>query len=224
MPLIENGNRDRVADALEELCEKLEEQLTSDVPPPVVNVSTPPATSPAPIVNVSAPAPAKPRRMDIRCASKLRRPHRNNHCNPEDIMALTEKYVSSLAGGSGDGNSAGSAYTFGQMVSEVVSLSGAGKRYNIKADGTYVRTSGDNMDVSPASSANPTVLRGYKTTPGDGYLGRSNSNGALITTNMPLITYAVNVGAFCGQWLDSRKSKRRDSGTLGLSMSASAAY
>ena len=115
-------------------------------------------------------------------------------------MALTEKYVSSLAGGSGDGNSAGSAYTFGQMVSEVVSLAGAGKRYNIKADGTYVRTSGDNMDVSPASSANPTVLRGYKTTPGDGYLGRSNSNGALITTNMPLITYAVNVGAFCGQW------------------------
>ena len=60
MPLIENGNRDRVADALEELCEKLEEQLTSDVPPPVVNVSTPPATSPAPIVNVSAPAPANP--------------------------------------------------------------------------------------------------------------------------------------------------------------------
>lgn len=56
MPIIENSSRDRVADALEELCEKLEEQLTSDVPPPVVNVSTPPATSPAPIVNVSAPS------------------------------------------------------------------------------------------------------------------------------------------------------------------------
>src|SRR5260370_814616 len=99
-------------------------------------------------------------------------------------MALIEKYVSALAGGSGNGLSEGTAYTLTQMVTEINAASGVGVRYNIKADGTYSRTSDDNVGGAAGTMASPIVLRGYKTVIGDGYLGR-NAAGALITTNMP---------------------------------------
>ena len=106
-------------------------------------------------------------------------------------MAFTEKYVSSAASGSGDGLSAGSPFTFTQMISEINGGSGAGKRYNVKADGTYTRTTNDSMWGATGTSTSPVYIRGYKTTPGDGYLGR-DSTGALITTNLPVVNYTDN--------------------------------
>jgi hypothetical protein len=106
-------------------------------------------------------------------------------------MALTEKYVSALAGGSGDGNSAGSAYTFDQMLTEINSVSGTGgqgKRYNVKADGVYARATYDSLWGATGTATSPVYIRGYKTTIGDGYLGR-DASGALITTNLPAINY-----------------------------------
>ena len=104
-------------------------------------------------------------------------------------MALTEKYVSSAAGGSGDGLSAGSPFTWAQMLAEINGGTGAGKRYNVKADGTYTRSTDDSMwSAVGGTTTSPICIRGYKTTIGDGYLGR-DSAGALITTNMPQLTF-----------------------------------
>jgi hypothetical protein len=104
-------------------------------------------------------------------------------------MAFTEKYVSSLAGGSGNGLTAGTPFTWAQMVAEINGGLGAGIRYNVKADGVYARTAYDSMWAATGGTAtSPVYIRGYKTTIGDGYLGR-DSNGALITTNMPQLNY-----------------------------------
>lgn len=53
--------------------------------------------------------------------------------------------------------------------------------------GTYATNSDTVAAVGTASL--PVVVEGYNTTRGDGYLGRTNSNGPLILTNMPSITY-----------------------------------
>jgi hypothetical protein len=114
-------------------------------------------------------------------------------------MAFTEKYVSSLAGGSGNGNTEGTAYSYGQMVTLISGGTTAGWRFNIKADGTYNRSADDNLSAYSGTNANPICWRGYKTTIGDGYLGRSGTNGALITTNMPVIQWS-NGGFNSGQY------------------------
>lgn len=75
-------------------------------------------------------------------------------------MAFTERYVSSVAGGGGDG-SLGNPWT----LSEAVSAAVAGDRVNILA-GTY--TLGSSFTpVNDGASGNPVVWRGYTSTPGD---------------------------------------------------------
>lgn len=98
-------------------------------------------------------------------------------------MALTERYVSALASGGGDGSS-GNPWTWAEMLTTAA----AGDRVNVKADGTYSRSSTDAMSNSGTVDA-PIIIRGYKDTIGDGYLGR-DSGGELVTTNMPLVSYA----------------------------------
>ena len=106
-------------------------------------------------------------------------------------MAFTEKYVSHTGSGTNTGLSEANAMTWAQMVTDINATLGTGCRYNIKATGTYSISSGNDMGGVGGSTASPIVLRGYKTTPGDGYLGR-DATGALITTNMPLIHYTSN--------------------------------
>jgi len=77
-------------------------------------------------------------------------------------MAITERYVSSTAGGGGDG-SEGSPWTF----VEASNNSAPGDRINIKADGTY--TLGSNLEIDiGADEVSPVHWRGYGTTIGDG--------------------------------------------------------
>lgn len=77
-------------------------------------------------------------------------------------MALTERYVSSLAAGGGSGTE-GSPWTFAEAVSNYA----AGDRINIKADGTYTFTASVTFTTAATDTA-PVVWRGYGTTPGDG--------------------------------------------------------
>lgn len=100
-------------------------------------------------------------------------------------MAYTERYVSSSAGGGGSGTS-GSPWTWAEMLTNAA----AGDRVNVKADGTYARTTSSDNFTSAGTAANPIVIRGYSSTITDGYQGR-DTNRKLVTTNMPSITYTT---------------------------------
>ena len=68
---------------------------------------------------------------------------------------------------------------------------GTGIRINIKSDGPYARGGTDTLYLT-GSSQSPIIFRGYKNTPGDGYQGRINGNGPLITGNMPVLNYPAS--------------------------------
>ena len=135
-------------------------------------------------------------------------------------MALTEKYVSSLAAGGGTGNSEASPYTFTEAITEIKSATGTGgqnKRYNVKADGIYNRSSYDDIGGSGGgTNAAPVVIRGYKTVIGDGYLGRFDDNGPLIVTNMPYFIYGTGQGFNIGRHMviESIRFQGQQSGPL----------
>lgn len=112
-------------------------------------------------------------------------------------MALTDRYVSS----SGAGTYAGSTSAAAPMsLTTAFANAVAGDRINIKADGTYTRA-GQDLVTPTGTVTSPIIFRGYLTTPGDGYLGRTNGNGALITTNMPLISGATAAVNFSGAFI-----------------------
>lgn len=84
-------------------------------------------------------------------------------------MAITERYVSSLAGGGGDGSS-GSPWTIDEAAANAV----LGDRNNVKDDGKYDLAA----DLAPANSGSATGLvmwRGYSSVIGDG--GRPTIDG-----------------------------------------------
>lgn len=83
-------------------------------------------------------------------------------------MAYTERYVSALAAGGGDG-SVGSPWTFTEAVTAVTN----GMRVNVKDDGDYTIVGGSAsfvwVDVTRCGTpALPVMWRGYGTVPGDG--------------------------------------------------------
>src|ERR1043166_3403877 len=100
-------------------------------------------------------------------------------------MGLTDRYVSS----SGTNTySASTSSSTPMSLSTAMSNAVAGDRINIKADGTYSR-SADTSPTNSGSQTSPIIWRGYKTTPGDGYQGRTSGSGALSIANMPLINF-----------------------------------
>lgn len=107
-------------------------------------------------------------------------------------MALTEKYVNDAGSGSGDGSSAANAMSYANFVTAMGATAAAGERYNIAGPITSRTTTTDTFSRS-GSATSPIIIRGCSSlnTIGDGYLGRTNSNGPLITTNMPTITYTT---------------------------------
>ena len=106
--------------------------------------------------------------------------------------AITDRYVNNAGSGTADGSSAANAMSLTTFVDYMVTggsfTAAAGDRFNIKVDGTYARTTNVDTWVNGGTTTSPVIVRGYNTTPGDGYLGRS-SGGTLITTNMPTFTY-----------------------------------
>lgn len=92
-------------------------------------------------------------------------------------MAYTERYVSALAAGGGDG-SVGSPWTFTESVTAVTN----GMRINVKADGDYTVTGGSApfvwVDVTRCGTpALPVMWRGYGTVPGDGVKAKLVNGG-----------------------------------------------
>lgn len=96
--------------------------------------------------------------------------------------AMTEKYVSADGGGSHDGSDEVNAFSWSEMITDINAGGKAGNRYNVKQGSITV---GANTISGSGATNSPIVIRGYKTTIGDGYLGRTNANNGLITNNFP---------------------------------------
>lgn len=79
--------------------------------------------------------------------------------------------------------------SWASMITEINAGSAAGNRYNVQ--GTITRTTTTDTITGDGTSTSPVIIRGYATTIGDGYQGRTNSNGALITTHMPNVSYTT---------------------------------
>jgi hypothetical protein len=115
-------------------------------------------------------------------------------------VAISEVYVSSAGAGAHDGTSEANAFSWTEMATDINAGSAAGKRYNVKGNigalGASTTLSGSGTGTSPV------IIRGYTTTIGDGYQGRTNANGPLITTHMPLVpynsTFRLNI---TGSWI-----------------------
>ncbi len=103
-------------------------------------------------------------------------------------MALTEHYVSS-AGTDTYANSTNPATPC--SLTTALGAAAAGDRVNVKADGTYARTTTADVVTNAGTATSPIVFRGYSSVITDGYQGRTNGNGALVTTNMPSVTYTT---------------------------------
>jgi hypothetical protein len=115
-------------------------------------------------------------------------------------MALTEKYVNAAGSGSADGSSEANAMSWTAMITDINAGGKAGNRYNVK--GAVNRGASADTISGSGTSTSPVVIRGYGTATSDGYQGRTNGNGPLVTTNMPLITYtgSARINA-SGSWL-----------------------
>ena len=112
-------------------------------------------------------------------------------------MAYTERYVSALAVGGGDG-SVGSPWTWDEARVACI----PGTRVNVKADGTYhlIGNEGTSlfhyMVLYSARADAPICWRGYGTTPGDGV--RVSINMGTVTLN--LFPKTVSLIAQRGCW------------------------
>ena len=96
-------------------------------------------------------------------------------------MTYTEKYVSALAAGGGDG-SVGSPWTFTEAVTGVTN----GCRVNVKADGPYTITGGSAAyswipNTRCGTPAQPVMWRGYGSTIGDGVKAKLVNGGSVVS-------------------------------------------
>ena len=111
-------------------------------------------------------------------------------------MAITEKYVTSAGAGAHDGSDDANAFSWAEMVTDINAGGKAGNRYNCRNDATYSRTTTTDTLTGDGTATSPIIIRGYSSSITDGYQGRTSGNGALVTTNMPAITYTT--GALSG--------------------------
>lgn len=76
-----------------------------------------------------------------------------------------------------------------------------GERFNIDADSTYTLSATETW-ANSGTSTSPIIIRGYKSSITDGYQGRTNDNGALVTTNMPTLAFGSTFRiSHTGAWL-----------------------
>lgn len=103
------------------------------------------------------------------------------------LAAITEHYVTD-SGTDTWANCTNSATPCSWATA--VANAAAGDRANVKV-GTYSRTNTVDSIAGAGTVTSPVIFRGYSSTIGDGYQGRTNGNGDLVTTNMPTITYTT---------------------------------
>jgi hypothetical protein len=113
--------------------------------------------------------------------------------------AITDKYVTSAGAGAADGSSLANALSFASMITAINGGAAAGTRYNVS--GAVARTTTLDSITSGGTVTSPVIIRGINAALGDGYQGRTNSNGALVTTNMPAITYTTGRLSITGTFI-----------------------
>ena len=105
--------------------------------------------------------------------------------------AITERYVTSAGAGTADGSSEANAMSYASFKDYMETggsfTATAGDRFNLKGSFTIGAT---DSWVNGGSATSPVIVRGYSTTITDGYQGRTNDNGALVTTNFATLTYS----------------------------------
>ena len=112
-------------------------------------------------------------------------------------MAYTERYVSALAGGGGDG-SVGSPWTWDEARVACI----PGTRVNVKADGTYhlIGNEGEStlhyMALYLGRPDAPICWRGYGTTPGDGERVSINMGGVALMISPKVSPYVDQRGCW----------------------------
>lgn len=116
-------------------------------------------------------------------------------------MALTELYVSSAGGGAHNGTTPADAFSWAEMVTDINAGGKAGNRYNVLQGAGISRTTTTDTISGSGTITSPVIIRGYASTIGDAYLGRTNQNGPLITTNMPAVTYTTGSLILSGSFL-----------------------
>lgn len=119
--------------------------------------------------------------------------------------AITERYVNSAGSGAADGTSEANAMSYATFTDYMTTggsvNAAAGDRFNVIA-GTYSRaTTTDTWNQTTGTTTSPIIVRGYTTTIGDGYQGRTGNTGALVTTNMPTINYTTGVLSLSGSFI-----------------------
>lgn len=107
------------------------------------------------------------------------------------VSVTCDANVCTGVGASGVINIGGALASIGKIGSASANQGAVAGNY-IYVKGSFTPSSTDTVACS-GSSTSPIVIRGYGTTRGDGYLGRTNGNGPLITTNMPTIAYSGTV-------------------------------
>lgn len=86
------------------------------------------------------------------------------------------------------------------MITDINLGGKAGNRYNFK--GSTSRTTTTDTLTGDGTSTSPVIIRGYATAIGDGFQGRTSGNGALVTTNMPTVTYTTGrLSAAGANWI-----------------------
>lgn len=100
------------------------------------------------------------------------------------VWARTARYVTS-----------GGTDTYANSTNPLTPMSWATMIANVTAGddvwvkGSISRTTSFDGLTNAGTAASPIIITGYGTTIGDGYLGRNNGNGSLITTNFATVSY-----------------------------------
>ncbi len=100
-------------------------------------------------------------------------------------MAITERYVTTTGTDTwANATNIATPASWATMLTNAV----AGDRVNVKS-GTYSQTTTVDALSSSGTATSPIIIRGYASSIGDYYLGRTTGGWTLTTTNMPFISY-----------------------------------
>ena len=109
-------------------------------------------------------------------------------------MALTTRYVTNAGAGAADGTSLANAMSFATFIDYMAaagSFTAAAGDVFLLCGVSQSRTTTTDSWANGGSATSPVVIRGCDSSGNPAYAGRTNGNGALITTNFASITYTT---------------------------------
>ena len=109
-------------------------------------------------------------------------------------MALTTRYVTNAGAGAADGTSLANAMSYATFTDYMVtggSFTASPGDVFLLCGVSQSRTTTTDTWVNGGNATSPVVIRGCDSSGNTAYAGRTNGNGALITTNFASITYTT---------------------------------